>query len=306
MILVALAADALFGDPDGLWCRVPHPVVLMGRLVAVLDHKLNSGTGRKLKGALAILLVAAVLAGLGVAIHDALAQIEGGWLIEGLLASTLVAQKSLLQHVRAVTVPLSAGDLNAARTALGKIVGRDTAVLDEAGIARAAIESLAESTADGIVAPVFWGVLLGLPGLLIYKAVNTADSMIGHKDARYIDFGWAAARLDDLLNLVPARLTALLIALAAGNDRARSLHVAWRDGDKHASPNAGYPEAAMAGALGLRLGGPRHYEGEAHDTPWLGDGERVATAADLRRAEVIFVRACVFHGLIIAGLWAWL
>ncbi len=306
MILAALVADAVFGDPDSLWARLPHPVVIMGRTIAALDRTLNDGAARRLKGVAAILVLAAAAAAVGWMLHALLVDVTAGWLIEGLLASTLVAQKSLLEHVRAVSAPLAAGELYAARNALGKIVGRDTAELDEAGVARAAIESLAESSADGIVAPIFWGVLLGLPGMLVYKLVNTADSMIGHRDARYAEFGWAAARLDDLLNLVPARLTALLIALAAGRDRARSLHIAWRDGDKHASPNAGYPEAAMAGALDISLGGPRSYEGELHGTPWLGDGTNAATAGDLRRAEILFVRMCVFHGSLILALWAWL
>lgn len=204
------------------------------------------------------------------------------------LAGTLgLAQRSLYDHVVAVAKALEADDLSAARTAVGRIVGRDTAALDASGVATAAIESLAESFNDGIVAPALWLAVGGLPGLYVYKAVNTADSLIGHREPRWKDFGWAAARTDDAMNLVPARLAGALIATAGG----RGWRVMVRDAHLHASPNAGWPEAAMAGALGVRLGGPVAYDGVVTERPIFGEGP-MPTAADLRRALNIYVRAC--------------
>jgi adenosylcobinamide-phosphate synthase len=306
VMAVALLIDAVIGDPDVVWRQVPHPVALLGRLIAALDRALNSGAVRRAKGVLALLVLVGVSGGIGVVITALLAPHDWGWIVEAILAAILIAQQSLFRHFRAVTQPLAAGDLAGARAALARIVGRDVTSLDDSGVARAAIESLAESTADGIVAPVFWGALFGLPGILVYKAVNTADSMIGHRDARYADFGWAAARLDDLLNLAPARLTGLLFVIAAaftpGADARGAFTAMRRDARKHASPNAGFPEAAMAGALGMRLGGPRAYDGEVHDLPWFGDGRAEAGSVDMRRAAQLFIAASLAHAVILIGL----
>jgi adenosylcobinamide-phosphate synthase len=214
-----------------------------------------------------------------------LSKIPGGFLINVLLATTLIAQKSLRDHVAVVATVLPRS-LPDARAAVAKIVGRDVANLDQSGVAKGALETLAENTADGIVAPAFWYALLGLPGIVAYKAINTADSMIGHKSEKYLAFGWASARLDDVVNWIPARLTGLLFVTAALlTSRLASksaLSAMWRDARKHRSPNAGWPEAAMAGALGLKLGGPRDYQGEVVELPVMGDGRDQLTASDIQ------------------------
>jgi adenosylcobinamide-phosphate synthase len=258
---------------------------------------------------LALAFLVAVAGGIGIAVTALLAPYAWGWIVEAVLAAILIAQKSLIRHFTAVAAPLAHADLAAARRALARIVGRDVASLDDSGVARAAIESLTESTSDGVVAPVFWGALFGLPGILVYKAVNTADSMIGHRDAQYAEFGWAAARLDDLLNLAPARLTGLLFAGAAwftpGGDARAAVAVMLRDARKHDSPNAGFPEAAAAGALGVRLGGPRSYAGEVHDLPWFGDGRTAASHQDLTQAVRLVIAALLAHSLIVIAFAAW-
>jgi adenosylcobinamide-phosphate synthase len=263
----------------------------MGALIAGLDARLNIGAARRGRGALALLLLLLVTGAIAGAIAFALRQVAFGWVIEAMLASTLLAQKELGQAVRAVAVALKQS-LAAGRKAVGHIVGRDPDALDEAGVARAAIESLAESASDGVVAPLFWLVLGGLPGIALYKAINTADSMIGHKTDRYAEFGWASARLDDLVNLIPARLTGALLCGAAfwvkGADAARGWSTMLRDAMKHASPNAGWPEAAMAGALGISLGGPRAYGGEMHDLPRFGDGRAELGPGDITKALELY------------------
>ena len=301
LLVLALALDALVGDPDRLWRRLPHPVVLIGGAVGWLDRRLNhddaADARRRAAGvvAVAILLAGALVVGWGVA--RMLGSVPGLWIGEILIVAVLLAQRSLYRHVAAVAVALETGGLEAGRQVVARIVGRDPASLDEAGVARAAIESCAESFSDGIVAPAFWYVVLGLPGLLAYKALNTADSMIGHRTPRYAAFGWAAARLDDAANLVPARLSALLLALAAAvcsgpKTAATALRTAWRDAPHHRSPNAGWPEAAMAGALDLALAGPRRYGSQVVDDAWMGDGRAEATARDIRAALKLFVLAC--------------
>jgi adenosylcobinamide-phosphate synthase len=223
-----------------------------------------------------------------------------------ILASALIAQRSLDAHVSAVAQALETKGVEAGREAVSQIVGRDTRQLDEAAISRAAIESLAESFCDGIVAPLFWLALAGLPGAIAYKAINTADSMIGHKTPRYLAFGWAAARSDDLVNLPASRLAALWLVAASATQKGlswrRGLTTAWRDARQHDSPNAGWPEAAMAGALGIRLGGPRAYEGETVDGAWLGDGRRLANARDIRSALGLYRRACTAQMIVLALL----
>ena len=261
LLVPALLLDAAFGEPNWLWSRLPHPAVVMGRAVGWLDARLNTGENRKAKGVLA-LLVLVFGAGLTGAVISA---IPDGGLLDVLAAAILLAQRSLVDHVRAVgdALRLSLAD---GRRRVARIVGRDTSALDGAGVARAAIESAAENLGDGVVAPALAFLVFGLPGLMIYKITNTADSMIGHRTPRHEQFGWAAARFDDLLNWIPARVTAALILLTYGRfDPAPVL----RDGPLHRSPNAGWPEAAMAVVLNVALSGPRSYNGVMTVFPWV-------------------------------------
>jgi adenosylcobinamide-phosphate synthase len=270
------------------------PVTWIGALIAALDRSFNredsSGATRRAAGIGVAVTVIAVAAGVGWVCASIL---PGGWpglIIAGVLAWPLVAVRSMHDHVDAVAKPLMSGDLPAARQAVSMIVGRDPSQLDAAGIARAATESLAENTSDGIVAPLFWGAIFGLPGIAAYKAINTLDSMIGHRTPKHEAFGWAAARIDDVANLIPARLTGLLFAAVSVRPRL-ALATMWRDAGHHRSPNAGWPEAAMAGALGIRLSGPRIYEGQLSQEPWLNGGASDPTAADLNRALALYRRA---------------
>lgn len=261
LLLPALLLDAALGEPKWLWDRFPHPAVLMGRAVSTADRLLNRGTARREKGTLAM-----VLLGIGAWILGWLiAAIPDFGLLEIIAAAILLAQKSLVQHVRAVADALRIS-IPAGRRSVAMIVGRDTANLDAPAISRAAIESAAENLSDGVIAPAFWFLLLGLPGLLLYKITNTADSMIGHRTPQYEQFGWAAARFDDLLNLAPARLTAALIAISHLQFDPKPI---LRDAPLHRSPNAGWPEAAMAIALNTALSGPRSYDGKMQDFPWV-------------------------------------
>lgn len=261
ILIVALLLDAAFGEPRWLWDRLPHPAVLMGRLVGWCDARFNRDGDLKLKGtlvAIGLLLIGFLLGGL---IH----LIPDNGILEAIAVTILVAQKSLVEHVRAVATALRRS-LPEGRSAVSMIVGRDTASMTSPDIARGAIESAAENLSDGVVAPVFWYLILGLPGIVAYKLINTADSMIGHLTPRYKDFGWASARLDDVLNLIPARLTALLIALTHGWVDPKPI---LRDAPKHRSPNAGWPESALAPVLNIALSGPRSYSGVRKDYPWV-------------------------------------
>ena len=300
----------MFGYPDGLFRAIRHPVVWMGALLAWLDRRLNRAGRRpgilRLLGALSLATLLLAAACPAAAVQTALQSLAGGVGILAVLASTLPAQRSLWSHVRAVADALERGGLTSGRRAVSHIVGRDPEALDEAGVVRAAIESLAENFSDAVVAPAFWGAALGLPGMMAYKAINTADSMVGHRTPRHAAFGWASARLDDLVNLPASRLAALWIVLAAliqpGADPAGALRAARRDARRHRSPNAGWPEAAMAGALGLRLNGPRTYDHVRVDDAWMGDGRAAATPADLRRALALYRRACAIELAFVAAL----
>lgn len=300
LVVAALLLDAVIGDPDWLWRRAPHPVVWIGNGIGWLEKQLNRGTQRKLAGVITVIVLVGAALAIGALLADLLQGSDVGFAIEALIASTLIAQRSLYQHVARVHRAFAKGGLPAARQAVAMIVGRDPERLDEAGVARAAIESTAENFSDGIVAPVFWLALLGLPGLIAYKAINTADSMIGHRTQRYVDFGWAAARLDDLVNLVPARISGVLVALAGMSPAA--FRVMWRDARKHRSPNAGWPESAMAGTLGIALSGPRVYAEGAADEPYLNAGGRVAVPNDIRRALRIYAIACALEIALYAAL----
>lgn len=296
LALAALVTEALVGYPDRLHRRLPHPVVGLGAMIDAGERRLNrterSPRRRKIGG------VATVVATAGVAALTGLAASHLPGPAPVLAATLGLAQRSLYDHVAAVARALEADDLPGARMAVGKIVGRDTATLDASGVAAAAIESLAESFNDGVVAPAFWLAFGGLPGLYAYKAVNTADSLIGHREPRWKAFGWAAARTDDAMNFAPARLAGALIAMAGGG----GWRVMLRDARHHASPNAGWPEAAMAGALGVRLGGAAAYEGVMTDRPVFGKGPP-PTTADLRRALSIYVRAGALLWVAVAALW---
>ncbi|HZV20564.1 MAG TPA: adenosylcobinamide-phosphate synthase CbiB [Hyphomicrobiales bacterium] len=291
IVLLALLVDAAAGYPAPIFRAIGHPVTWLGALIGALDRSLNRqdrpALFRRLAGVAAVLLVSAAAAGAGLLLQETLIKVRFGWAAIAMAAGTLIAARSLHTHVREVAEALEAGGLEAGRAAVSHIVGRDTHSLDEHGVARAAIESLAENASDGVAAPVFWFVLLGLPGIAAYKAINTADSMIGHRSAKYKDFGWAAARLDDLVNLPASRLTAMLFAAAsifAGTSPRAAVRAVFRDAPRHRSPNAGYPEAAMAGALGLRLGGPRFYGGALAEDAFMGSGRLAATAHDIRRS----------------------
>lgn len=300
-LAAALVVEAAAGYPDALYARIRHPVVWVGGLIARGDRTLNrAGDPPWLRRIAGIAVLGGVLGCVGVvswALAAVLRPLPFGWLLEGAVASTLLAQRSLHDHVLDVAHAMKTGGLAAGRVAVSRIVGRDPASLDEPGVARAAIESLAENFSDGIVAPAFWLAVGGLPGIALYKAVNTADSMIGHRTPRHAAFGWASARLDDLANLPGSRLSAVLIAAAAGLTRGASpadaARATLRDAHRHRSPNAGWPEAAMAGALDLRLGGPRMYGGVKVPDVWLGPGRTAATADDILSALALYRRACV-------------
>ena len=310
VLALALLIDAVVGDPDLLWRRWPHPVQWFGRLIARLDRLMNRESDgflrRRLFGIGALALALAPFAAGAWALHAVLEAWPLGWLAEALVASILIAQRSLHDHVARVAAGLEREGLDGGRAAVAMIVGRDPRSLDESGVARAAIESTAENFSDGVVAPALWYALLGLPGLVAYKVVNTADSMIGHMSERHRAFGWAAARLDDLVNLPASRLSGVLIALAAplaGGSVGRALATMASEARLHRSPNAGWPEAAMAGALGLALAGPRRYGERIVDDPFLNPGgRRDALARDIRRGLRLLSGAAVLHFALIAAL----
>jgi adenosylcobinamide-phosphate synthase len=305
LALLALLIELIIGYPDRLVQSIGHPVTWMGQLIAWLDRQLNregaAAETRRRAGAVALLALLSIVGVVAFVVEQALLLLPFGLLLVAILASTLLAQRSLFLHVANVADALEEGGVDAGRMAVAQIVGRDTTALDQAGVARAAIESLAENFSDGVVAPTIFMVIAGLPGAAVYKAINTADSMIGHRTERYRDFGNTAAQLDDILNLPASRLAALLIVAAAAMSKNTSAVAAWtatwRDGPKHISPNAGYPEAAMAGALGLSLGGPRSYEGADVEGAWMGEGRRELGVADIRAALDLYTRA---DGLLIA------
>ncbi|WP_156678201.1 adenosylcobinamide-phosphate synthase CbiB [Sphingomonas profundi] len=303
---VALVLDAALGWPAWLYARIGHPVGAFARIIGMCERRWNrperTEGGRRFLGVVTICILVTVAGGGAWLIQSAIHAFIGpeGWPLVALLACPALAQRSLHDHVRPVASALTAGDLASARRRLAMIVGRDTGDLDEAGVARAAIESLAESFCDGVAAPLFWLVVLGLPGVWAYKAVNTADSLIGHREERWRAFGWAAARTDDLLNLIPARLAGPAICLAGGG----GWRVMVRDAGRHASPNAGWTEAAMAGALRLRLAGPVAYDGLLRDRAWIGDEGGADDAAAIKHALAIYVRACLLLWIVAGGI-AW-
>jgi adenosylcobinamide-phosphate synthase len=305
LALVAIATEAMVGYPNAVYRLIGHPVTWIGKFITWCDTAWNSGARssreRQLYGVVTLLLLLVVSLSAGMVIAAVLDRLLPGLfavVLCGVLASTLLAQRSLDTHVLAVAKGLETEGLAGGRTAVAHIVGRDTKSLDEAAVCRAAIESLAENFSDGVVAPLFWMVALGLPGALAYKAINTADSMIGHKTERYRAFGWASARCDDLVNLPASRLSALWLAVAAiplGLSPGGALRTIRRDAGHHRSPNAGWPEAAMAGALGIRLSGPRIYDGVPVEERWVGEGRSELTARDIRAALRLYRTACALQ-----------
>lgn len=297
VVLVALGLEAMLGYPAALNRVVGHPVAWPAAMIEALERQWNRPTAtdqeRRLRGVVLSVLLVLVSLLVGATIQGLLGPSIPALAIVALIATAGLAQRSLYQHVAAVLAPLRTGDLPAARAAVAMIVGRDTADLDAEQIAAAALESLAESFNDGVVAPAFWLLIGGLPGLFAYKSINTADSLIGHMEPRWRMFGWAAARTDDLMNLAPARLAGALVALAGG----RGWRIMRRDAPRHASPNAGWPEAAMAGALDIKLGGVAVYDGVAADRPTFGDGVR-PSAEHLERGLRLYRRACALLWLI--------
>jgi adenosylcobinamide-phosphate synthase len=296
LALLAMLIELVVGYPQRPVDAIGHPVTWMGALIRTLDRSLNHDSAapdrRRAAGIVAVLCLLVIVGAIAFVIEHELLRLPYGIFAAAVLASTLIAQKSLHRHVAEVAIALESGDIGAARTAVSRIVGRDTGTLDAADVARAAIESLAENFSDAVVAPVLWLLIAALPGIALYKAINTADSMIGHLTPRYQAFGWAAARLDDLVNLPASRLSALLLVAAAALRNDASATQAWRtvrrDASHHRSPNAGYPEAAIAGALGLSLAGPRVYAGVRVDDVMMGNGRRDTKASDIRRALALY------------------
>jgi adenosylcobinamide-phosphate synthase len=308
LALIAMLIELCLGYPQWLVRMIGHPVTWIGSLIAALDRLLNAQPAQRIKGIFSIVIVIAIVGSVAFLVQRELFRLPFGIFVTALLASSLIAQRSLYQHVADVALALETEGLAAGRAAVSHIVGRDTESLDEAGVARAAIESLAENFSDAVVAPALWLAVTGFPGGVLHKAINTADSMIGHRTPRYAAFGWAAARLDDLVNLPASRLSALLLIAAAVLHRKASAAAAWhavrRDAPRHRSPNAGYPEAAIAGALGLSLAGPRSYDGIPVDDAPMGDGRRGASTADIRYALSLYRYADAILIAALAGLTA--
>ena len=312
VVLAALLIDAATGDPPWLYRRVPHPVVVLGKLVVLAERILYAPSPRwrgVLGGAVTVVAVAGACIAAAWSIDRFLIERwTHGWVLEAAIASTLLAWRGLHDHAGAVARGLER-NLAAGREAVSHVVGRDPASLDEAGVARGAVESIAENFSDGVVAPLFWYALAGLPGLFACKAVNTLDSMIGHRTERYLHFGSTAARLDDLVNWLPARLAGLYFVAAAwlqpGANGGRAWRVMLRDAGKHRSPNAGWQEAAVAGALDFALAGPRLYRHGTVDDAWMGDGRARLGAGDIRRCLHLYITAGTLVALTLALLW-WL
>ncbi len=309
IVLLAIMLDAIIGDPDWLWSRFPHPVTLLGKFISYMDRTYNKPeyprSMRKTNGVFALVALLICAAFAGSVLQAALSYLPFADVLIALVGMTLIAQKSLYQHVARVRDALRNSGLTEARKQVSMIVGRNPDYLDEAGVGRAAIESCSENFSDGVVAPIFWFAVLGLPGLFMYKAVNTADSMIGHKNETYQDFGWASARFDDLINLPASRLSGLLIVLAALVSRRPYKAAAatiLKEAKNHRSPNAGWPEAAMAGALGVALAGPRQYAEYRVEDPFMNaSGRKEANADDIDSALKLIAISCALLALSIAA-----
>ena len=293
LLAIGMVLDALFGEPNWLWSRISHPVVVIGKLITLGDQRLNKPPAQKTKGIVFLFVLLTISGLLGTTLNQL------GPIVQTLLIAILIAQKSLVDHVGAVAAGLRRS-LTEGKKAVSLIVGRDFAEMDEAQVTRAAIESAAENFSDGVIAPIFWYMVAGLPGLIIYKAINTADSMIGYRTEKYVDFGWAAALFDDLLNFIPARLSAVLLCWSTGNLLLRGWCDIVSDARLHRSPNAGWPEAAMAKALQITLAGPRSYGGTLQEFAWVNEGANKHTNAhDIERAVRILWSAWALWLLIV-------
>lgn len=305
LALAALLIDAIFGYPARLFGLIRHPVTWMGAVIGTFEKALNRQTRppwtRAIFGAITAMIVIGLSGACAFGTASILPQSWWGFGLEALIASTLIASRSLYEHVAAVAVPLGAKDILEARRGVSQIIGRDTANLDEAGIARGALESLAENSSDGVIAPLFWCAVLGLPGLAAYKAINTLDSMIAHRTPRYESFGGFAARIDDVANWIPARLSGVFFGLVSTRP-VLVLNQMLTDAAKHRSPNAGWPEAAMAASLGIRLSGPRMYEGKLSNEPWLNGAGRDPAAHDLGIGLKLYVKMIASAGVCLALL----
>ncbi len=307
-LFLALIIDAIIGDPDWLWRRFPHPVVWIGHVINRLDKRFNRSIDSRKERGKQGLFILAVLIFFGLAVGLVLQYLMDGfflsWLFEAVIVAVFLSARSLYDHVLRVAEKLEKRDLAQARNAVAHIVGRNPEILDRSGVSRAAIESLAENFSDGVIAPAVWYLVAGLPGLIIYKVINTADSMIGHKTDRHRDFGRGVARFDDLINLPAARITAILCIMAAAlRHGLAAAQNAWRiirkDAAKHRSPNAGWPESAMAGALNIALSGPRTYEDTSGNEPWINENGRQQLGADDIKASL---RLYILSGIVFAGL----
>jgi adenosylcobinamide-phosphate synthase len=314
ILIAACGIEAVLAYPAIVFGAIGHPVSWIGALISGLELRLNrpdySAAMRRAAGVVTVLVLLIIALGVGLALEMAVHAVPLlGFVLAVVVVAALIAAGSLDQHVRAVAAALRNDGLAGGRQSIAKIVGRDPEVLDQAAICRAAIESLAENASDGVTAPALWYLIGGLPGMIAYKAINTADSMIGHMSERYHAFGWAAAKLDDLVNWPASRLTGLMFIAAASVVPDASPSSAWqaylRDARQHRSPNAGWPEAAMAGALGLRLAGPRVYDGVEVDDRWMGDGRTEATPEDIDRALTIY-RTAFAGTLMIVAVIGWL
>ena len=310
IVLLALAMDAIIGDPNWLYRKIPHPIAAIGCMMNQLDLFLNrpqvKNPTKKILGVLFIIIALSVAGIIGWGMQTGLKLMEFGQLLEAILVSIFLAQNSLYRHVRNVAQALASDGLDAARLSVSHIVGRDPATLDDSGVCRASIESLSENFSDGVIAPVFWYLIAGIPGILMYKTLNTADSMVGHLSPKYRYFGWASARLDDVANFIPARLTALLIFLTAliipSTKGFKSLRSCLTYAKRHRSTNAGWPEAAMAGALDIRIAGPRVYNGIVVNDPWMGDGNPNLRTNDINRALKLYFSSNIINALILVLL----
>jgi adenosylcobinamide-phosphate synthase len=308
--LLAILIDAVVGDPETIYKRVWHPVVWFGKFISRLERLLyppERDAKKEYRAGLKLVVRLVAVVGIGAfTIHFMLTKFEYGWVVESILASTLIAQRSLYLHVKVVAVALIEQGIEAGRAAVSMIVGRETKTIDEPAVTRAAIESCAENFSDGVVAPLFWYALLGLPGLAVYKAINTADSMIGHRNDHYENFGKVAARLDDVVNWPAARIAGCAVAISSwflggASATQRAFKVMFRDARQHRSPNAGWPEGAFSGALNIALAGPRTYDGERVDGHWVGgEGERNPDAAFINAALRLYVLSCAFVAVLFA------
>ncbi len=307
IVLLAWAIEALFGWPDWLYQKIKHPVVWIGACISKFDRMWNrsnvSHQARYMAGATTSIIVITSTTGLACMISFLLSYIPFGWSIEAVLISSLIASRSLYTHIHKVLLPLKNDDIPAARIAVSQIVGRETSQLNASEISRASLESLAENTSDGVVAPLFWAVLFGLPGIAAYKAINTLDSMIGHKSEKYHAFGGFAARLDDIVNLLPARITGLVFALTSLKFQA--LKIMLQDASKHRSPNAGWPEAAMAGALNINLSGPRIYNNKQVVEPVLNAEGHSPSPDDIQQGLILYIKSMLVIATILAAIHFW-